>query len=70
MAEVRVFKFDVGSLVDVALSRVQSRMNASTRSEAFRRSVALADYITEAQEKGGKVTVTLPDGTVQELILG
>lgn len=70
MADVRVIKFDVGSATDKTLARVQHNLHATTNTEAFRRSVAIADYVTQAQAKGRKVLIETDDGTYQELVLG
>lgn len=70
MAEVRVLKFDVGSPTDKALAHVQANLHASTNTEAFRRSVAIAEHVTQARANGRKVLIEKDDGTYQELVLG
>jgi len=70
MADVRVIKYDVGSQTDDTLDRVRARLHATTTVEAFRRSIAIADYITQAQANGRKVLIQKEDGDYQELVLG
>lgn len=70
MADVKVIKYDVGSRTDETLDRVRTTMQAGSTVEAFRRSIAIADYITQAQSKGRKVLIEKEDGDYQELILG
>ena len=70
MADVRVLKFDVGSSTDQALQRLQKRFGTPTGGEAMRRSLAIADFITEAtKEKGGKVLIQSPDGSIREIVM-
>ena len=70
MADARVLKFDVGSPTDKTLKIVQERLNASTGIEAFRRSLAIADAVTEIlTTKGNKLYVESPDGSKQEIVL-
>jgi hypothetical protein len=69
MPDVRVIKFDVGSSTDQSLDKIRSNLHAKNGSEAFRRGVAIAQRITEAQAEGGKVFIQKKDGTVQELVI-
>jgi len=70
MPDVRVIKYDVGSRTDETLDRVRATLNATSAVEAFRRSIAIADYITQAQAQGRKVLIQKEDGDYQELVLG
>lgn len=70
MADVRVLKFDVGSSTDDALQRLKSRFDASTSSEAMRRSLAIADTVTELSAKGERIFVRDTNGEIRELLIG
>ena len=71
MADARILKFDVGSPTDKMLKAVQSRLDASTGIEAFRRSLSIANTVTEIlKDKKKKLYIENPDGTKQEIILG
>ena len=70
MADVRVLKFDVGSSTDVALQRLKNRFDASTSSEAMRRSLAIADTVTELSAKGERIFVRNTNGEIRELLIG
>ena len=70
MADVRVLKFDVGSSTDVALERLKKRFDASTSSEAMRRSLAIADTVTELSTKGERIFVQNTNGEIRELLIG
>lgn len=61
---VRIIKFDVGSPTDEALRVVQTNLNASSSAEAFRRSVAIAKFVTQATKEGK--TLILVDGEGNE----
>ena len=69
MPDVRVIKFDVGSSTDRSLGQIQTNLHTKSSSEAFRRSVAIAERITEAKAQGAKVFIQNKDGTVQELVV-
>lgn len=51
-----------------ALELIQERLEASTTSEAIRRSILLALKITDSVSEGGRVVIERKDGT-QEVIL-
>lgn len=51
-----------------ALELIQERLEASTTSEAIRRSILLALKITDSVAEGGRVVIEKKDGT-QEVIL-
>jgi hypothetical protein len=68
-ATVRVLKFDAGSTTDQALLRMQSRLSASSSIEAMRRSLTIADKITEFTANGQKVFVQDPDGSLKEIVI-
>ena len=70
MPDVRVIKFDVGSATDKSLNRVQTNLDASTAVEAFRRSIAIADRVTEAIKSGHKVLIEDGKGNYRELLIG
>jgi hypothetical protein len=70
MAEVRVLKFDAGSITDDKLGTIQRNLHAGTAVEAFRRSVAIAEFVTTAVADGKKVLIQQEDGSMQELVLG
>lgn len=62
-ASVRVIKFDVDSPTDKALQRM-----ATTGVEAMRRSLAIADTVTEKASKG-LLYVKGEDGQFHQLII-
>jgi hypothetical protein len=68
-AAVRIIKFDAGSPTDQTLSRLQSKLSASTSVEAMRRSLTIADKITDFTEKGRKVFVQDENGQLSELVI-
>ena len=71
MADVRIIKFDVGSPTDLALNGLQARLGASTGVEAFRRSLSIADTVTEIlKDKNKKLVVRDENGKEQEIVLG
>ncbi len=70
MADVRIIKFDVDSPTDKTLERLKVALHASSTTEAFRRGVAIADYVTRAQADGKKVLIVDANGEKQELIAG
>ena len=65
----RVFKFDVGSPTDLTLGKLQDKLDASTGTEAIRRSLTIADAITDLTAKGKKIFVQGEDGTLQQLLI-
>ena len=70
MAEsVRVFKFDVGSPTDKTLGKLQQKLDASTGTEAIRRSLTIADAITELTAKGQEIYVKGEDGQLRQLLI-
>lgn len=70
MAEsVRVFKFDVGSPTDKTLGKLQSKLNASTGAEALRRSLTIADAITQITIEGQDLYVKGKDGQFKQLLI-
>lgn len=70
MAEplVKVIKYNVGSSTDNALSRMQQKLNASSSVEAMRRSVSIADAVTD-YAKGQGVFVKDEHGNFQQLVI-
>jgi hypothetical protein len=69
-AEVRILKFDAGSVTDKKLQSVSKALNAANNAEAFRRGIALAEYVVEARSQGKKILIEEPDGTRRELVIG
>ena len=71
MAEplVKVIKYNVGSSTDAALSRMQEKLSASTSVEAMRRSVSIADAVTDYATKGQGVFVKDEHGNFQRLVI-
>lgn len=53
-----------------AIFVIQDRLEASTTSEAIRRSLLLTLAITDAIENGGKVVIEKQDGTREVILLG
>lgn len=68
-AEAKVIKFNVGSHTDLALGRMQRRLGASSSVEAMRRSLAIADKITEFTSGGQKVFVKDQNGSLREILI-
>ena len=66
---VRIIKFDAGSPTDSALDRMQKKLHASTSVEAMRRSLTIADKITDFTSKGQTVYVKDTDGSFRELVI-
>ena len=66
---VRIIKFDAGSPTDKTLNRLQIKLDASTSVEAMRRSLTIADKITDFAKNGQKVYVQDADGTMRELVI-
>ena len=70
MADARILKFDVGSNTDNMLNDVKEKLGASTGIETFRRSLAIADTITDiAKSKNKKLFVQNDDGSLQEILI-
>lgn len=53
-----------------AIFLIQDRLEASTTSEAIRRSLLLTLTITDAIKDGGKVVIERADGTREIILLG
>ena len=68
-SSVRIIKFDAGSPTDKTLERLQSKLEASSGVEAMRRSLTIADKITDFAKNGQKVYVKDADGTLRELLI-
>jgi hypothetical protein len=66
---VRILKFDAGSPTDQTLRRMQNKLDASSSVEAMRRSLTIADKITDFTKEGKKVYVKDSDGTFRELVI-
>ncbi len=66
---VRIIKFDAGSPTDQALVRMQSKLDASSGVEAMRRSLTIADKITDFTKAGQKIYVKDADGSLRELVI-
>lgn len=66
---VRIIKFDAGSPTDQALVRMQRKLDASSGVEAMRRSLTIADKITDFTKAGQKIYVKDTDGTLRELVI-
>lgn len=66
---VRIIKFDAGSPTDQTLVRMQGKLDASSGVEAMRRSLTIADKITDFTKAGQKVYVKDTDGTLRELVI-
>lgn len=70
MADARIIKFDVGSPTDKTLNELQKKLNASTGVEAVRRSLSIANAVTDIlKNKKQRLFVESEDGTRQELML-
>ena len=70
MAEAsRVFKLSVGSPTDKILGKLQEKLDASSGTEAIRRSLTIADAITDLTTKGRKIFVQGEDGQLQQLLI-
>ena len=70
MADARILKFDVGSSTDNLLTSVKNKLEASSGIEAMRRSLAIADVITEAVKVNKqRLFVESADGTRQEIVI-
>lgn len=65
----RVFKFDVGSPTDLTLAKLQKKLDASTGTEALRRSLTIADAVTDLTVQGRKIFVQGEDGQLQQLLI-
>ncbi len=68
-SSVRIIKFDAGSPTDQTLSRLQEKLNASSSVEAMRRSLTIADKITDIAKSNQKIFVQDSDGTMRELVI-
>ncbi len=66
---VRVIKFDTGSPTDLALARMQEKLSASSTVEAMRRSLTIADAITDLAAKGQEIYVKAADGSMSTLVI-
>ena len=69
MADVRLIKYDVGSPTDEALERIRRTTHGVDFIDAFRRSISIADYVTQIQAAGRKVLVEDEHGRYLELVL-
>ena len=71
MAEkfVRIIKFDAGSPTDQTINRMQGKLNASSSVEAMRRSLTIADAITDFVQAGQKIFVQDGEGNLRELVI-
>ena len=69
MAEIRVFRFDVGSPTDKTLGKLQDKLDASTGTEALRRSLTIADAITDLTAAGQEIYVKDKDGQMKQLLI-
>ena len=68
-AAVRIIKFDAGSPTDKALDRLQRKLDASSNVEAMRRSLTIADKITDYRDAGQKIYIKDLDGNLRELVI-
>lgn len=68
MAEVQIIKYDVGSPTDEAMGHIRKAIHGTSVVDAFRRSVAIAYYVTQAQAEGRKIFVQNDDGNFVELV--
>ena len=70
MAEsaVRVIKFDIGSPTDKTLKNMQAKLHATSTVEAMRRSLAIADAITDFANKG-KIFTKDEQGNEKEILI-
>lgn len=66
---VKVFKFDTGSPTDRTLERMRSKLGASTLLETMRRSLVIADVVTDYIEAGRRVYVQDDDGVLHQLLI-
>ena len=66
---VRVIKFDTGSPTDLALGRMQQKLSASSTVEAMRRSLTIANAITDLTANGQEIYVKAADGTLSRLVI-
>ena len=70
MSDVRIIKFDVGSPTDTSLTSIQQKLGASTKTEAMRRSLGIAETMIDiAKDKKRKLIVENEDGTRQEFVI-
>ncbi len=66
---VRIIKFDTNSPTDLALKRMQHKLSASSTVEAMRRSLTIADVVTNLAEQGQEIYVKAADGTMSRLVI-
>lgn len=66
---VRIIKFDTNSPTDLALKRMQQKLSASSTVEAMRRSLTIADVITNLADQGQEIYVKAADGTMSRLVI-
>ena len=66
---VRIIKFDTNSPTDLALKRMQQKLSASSTVEAMRRSLTIADVVTNLAEQGQEIYVKAADGTMSRLVI-
>jgi hypothetical protein len=66
---VRIIKFDTNSPTDLALKRMQEKLSASTTVEAMRRSLTIADAVTNLAAQGQEIYVKAADGTMSRLVI-
>ena len=68
-ATIRIIKFDAGSPTDQTINRMQGKLNASSSVEAMRRSLTIADKITDFVQAGQKIYVKDAEGNLRELVI-
>lgn len=66
---VRIIKFDTNSPTDLALKRMQEKLSASSTVEAMRRSLTIADAVTDLASRGQEIYVKAADGTMSRLFI-
>lgn len=66
---VRIIKFDTNSPTDLALKRMQEKLSASSTVEAMRRSLTIADAVTNLAAHGQEIYVKAADGTMSRLVI-
>jgi hypothetical protein len=66
---VRVIKFDIGSPTDTTLKSMQEKLHASSTVETMRRSLKIADAITDFAKKGQEIFVKDADGTMRQIVI-
>lgn len=64
---VRLIAIEVDSPSDLALQRIQHRTQ-STASVAFRKTIAITDYLAQALRDNRKILVEQEDGSFTQLV--